>query len=540
MKYFVSIIFLVGSLLVKAQESTRIPGELIVWLKNDIDEGQMIAGLQQTTPSVFLDRIISADWRISLIRFDENEVDVKTWLGAVRQFGGIQAAQWNYRVEERGKTPDDPDWDRQENVLLINAPEAWSLSTGGVTPQGDSIVVAVLEKGGQLTHPDLIDNMWRNRGEVPNDKIDNDGNGYVDDYRGWNPKQNNDEPHDLTGSHGTIVNGIIGARGNNSKGVSGINWQVKLLNITGVHLVSEIIAGYEYVFKMRRLYDKTNKAKGAFVVATNASFGFDFARPEDHPIWCSLYDSLGSVGIVSVAATSNKNINVDERGDIPSLCTSNYLVMVNNVNRQGVKVASTGVGSESVDLGAPGEQIWSTIANSKYGLNGLSSSGTSFATPHVTGAVALIYSLPCITIARDALSDPTAAARRVRDLILQNTAPEPTLSGLTVTGGRLDLARVAQSVRTLCEGSSGPLNIVSITPNPAADNITVFYETPDLDPYTFRVFDLLGRLLFEEILKPDPFGAKQHLFDATHLPAGVYVLSLGRNSKIKSARFVKY
>jgi subtilisin family serine protease len=540
MKLFLLLFFHLICAMGIAQTMTKTSDELLIQIKNDAEITQTIAWIQQSTPSVSLVRTVSADWRIYLLRFDEPVAEAHEWLQAVRRMNGIQAAQWNYHLEERDAVPNDPDWLRQDNMTLIGAPKIWDLTTGGITPQGDTIVVAVLEQGSQTDHIDLVENAWRNHQEIPGDKIDNDGNSYVDDYRGWNPGLNSDEPNEPKRPHGTIVHGIIGARGDNNKGVTGVNWHVKLMNITGVVKVSEIIAGYEYVVKMRQIYRQSNKTKGAFVVATNSSFGRDLARPEDNPIWCSVYDSLGNAGILNIAATTNSNINVDERGDMPSLCPGEYLMIVNNVGKQGAKVNSTGTGPQSVDLGAPGEKIWSTLPTDVYGTNGLSSSGTSFSTPHVTGAVALIYSLPCITIARDALSAPTAAARRVRDLILQNTAPEPTLSGLTVTGGRLDLARVAQSVLTLCKGSSGPLNIVSIRPNPATDNITVFYETPDFDPYTFRVFDLLGRLLFEEILKPDPFGAKQHLFDATHLPAGVYVLSLGRNSKVKSAKFVKY
>jgi Subtilase family/Secretion system C-terminal sorting domain len=518
-----------------AQEGNHEPGEVIIRLKNDIDIDQTLAWLRQIEPSVTVADVISEDWRIYLVHFNERAIASEKFLKDIQRHEGILAAQWNYQVSERGIEPNDLDWLRQDEMKMIGLPQAWELSTGGITSFDDTIVVAVLELGGQLNHTDLIVNMWRNQGEIPNDKIDNDGNGYIDDYKGWNPMKGNDDSGDLARNHGTMVNGIIGAQGNNAKGVSGVNWNVKLMNIADVDKVSEIIAGYEYVFKMRRLYNKSNKTKGAFVVATNASFGINLAKAEDHPIWCSLYDSLGTVGILSIAATPNEDWNVDERGDMPSLCSSEYLIVVTNTDKQDNKVRAAGVGPKSVDIGAPGDRTWSTYANNSYGALG----GTSMATPHVTGTVGLIYSFPCINIAKDALTAPTVAAKRVRDLVLQNTSPNPTLAGLTVTGGRLDLNRITKAVRELCQGSSGPLNILSVQPNPAFDKINVYYETPDFESYHFRVFDMLGRLLFEESITPEQFGKKQYTFDTSNLPRGVYVLSLGRGDKFKSAKFIK-
>ena len=126
-------------------------------------------------------------------------------------------------------------------MTLINAPSAWDVGTGGLTAQGDTIVVAILEKGALLGHSDLRDNIWVNWKEIPGDGIDNDGNGYVDDYRGWNPRTQNDDPGDV-GNHGTAVHSIVGARGDNIKGVTGVNWRVKLLNIANVQFENEIIA----------------------------------------------------------------------------------------------------------------------------------------------------------------------------------------------------------------------------------------------------------------------------------------------------------
>jgi Subtilase family/Secretion system C-terminal sorting domain len=322
-----------------------------------------------------------------------------------------------------------------------------------------------------------------------------------------------------------------------------VNWNVKIMPITDAGNESNIIAGYAYIWKMRSLYNASKGQKGAFVVTINTSLGLECcAKPEDHPLWCAAYDSLGKSGVLSVCATLNESINVDERGDVPSACSSEFMISVTNTEKNGKKWAGSGFGKTAIDLGAPGQDTYSTSIRFQSGKpteHYKSLGGTSLATPHVSGSVALIYSMPCFRIAQDALSAPTAAAKRVRDLILQNTAPEPTLSGLTTTGGRLDLGRIGKSVRELCDGSSGPLGIFSLQPNPSSDIVTVFYETPDFEPYRFRVFDMLGRLLFEDNLKPEQFGKKQYRFDAGHLPSGVYVITIGRGAVIKSAKFVR-
>ena len=146
----------------------------------------------------------------------------------------------------------------------------------GTTPAGDRIVVAVLEGGGSnYNHVDLIDNHWTNDAEVPGNGIDDDGNGFVDDYNGWNSGSNNDAIG--AGGHGTSVSGMIGAVGNNGNGGAGVNWDVEIMQVDmgGGLTESNVIVAYNYPYTMRDLYNNTNGASGAFVVATNASWGID-------------------------------------------------------------------------------------------------------------------------------------------------------------------------------------------------------------------------------------------------------------------------
>ena len=517
----------------------RRPGELLVQLAPSADLQKVLSLLNEAgRGTVTLTKNLAPDWQIYLFHFDENQVQANSFLTTARQLPGIQSAQFNHRTAERGIDPNDTEWWRQDDMTLIGAPEAWESSTGGLTLTGDTIVVAVLEKGILLTHPDLAPNRWYNRAEIPNNDIDDDNNGYVDDYGGWDARNDGDGTGG-NNNHGTAVTGIIGARGNNAQGVSGVNWTVKLMGISNAEFEDEIILAYHYAGNARRLYNQTNGAKGAFVVVTNASFGLDKEKAEDHPLWCAVYDSLGQIGIIGVGATTNQNTNVDVDGDMPTSCTSEFLIAVNNTNKFGGKMPSTGYGAVSIDLGAPGNDTYSTanagVNNPGYGTLG----GTSSATPHVTGAVALLYGMPCDLLANDALTNPATCARRVRDIILDHVEPETTLDGNTTTGGYLQIGNSVEAVRELCEGLSGPLDILKVETT-GRDFYRVYYQTPTFDKYQFRVFNMLGQLMYEKELTPQQFGVNYVEYDGSNLPAGVYTMSIGRNKTVKSRKFPKF
>lgn len=514
----------------------RRSGEMLVQFEAGADQAYTIALLNEAgAGTVSLKKSIAPDWHIHLLGFDESRVEPAAFLSIARRTPGIRFAQWNCRVPDRSTEPNDSEWWRQGDMNLIGAPDAWDVSTGGLTPAGDTIVVAILEKGALSTHPEIAPNLWHNWAEIPNNDIDDDHNGYVDDFAGWDARNDGDDPG--TSNHGTAVNGVVGARGNNGTGIAGVNWFVKLMDISNSEFESEIVDAYNYVGDMRRRYNETNGAQGAFVVATNASFGLDRERAEDHPIWCAVYDSLGKVGVISVGATTNANINVDLEGDMPTSCTSEFLITVNNVNQLGAKMPSTGYGTTTIDLGAPGDDTYTTGGTTSPSFGTLG--GTSLATPHVTGAVALLYSMTCDKLTNDALTDPVACARRIRDMILQNVEPEPSLDGLTATGGYLQIANSVEAVRTLCDGLVGPLTILEFRTSADNNQITIFYQTPNFEPYKFRVFNMLGQLMHEETVRPHQFGVNSVTFDATNLPRAVYVANLGRNKLQVSRKFPK-
>lgn len=451
-------LFLLVSVYAQRASEKIIPGEILLQL---VKPG--------TLPSVMQDlrtvngkatgvepvRELSDEMRIWHIRYNPDAVTDAEMLSAVKQNAYVREAQFNHEVTLRNTEPDDPGYGQQWQYdndgsnggvvdADIDAPEAWDITTGGLTAQGDSIVVAIIDDGVNLNHPDLAGNLWKNYAEIPGNGIDDDGNGYIDDFNGWNAQNNNGT---ITGgSHGTCVTGIIGARGNNNLGVAGVNWNVKLMIIRGSGGgEASVVSAYGYALKARKRYNQTGGAQGAFVVATNSSFGIDNGNPNNYPLWCAMYDSMGVAGILSMGATANANINVDVGGDIPTACPSDYMLSVTNVKRNDVKETSAGYGATTIDIGSFGSETW-TLSQTGYGPFG----GTSGATPHVTGTAALMYSVPCPDFIQYAKAFPAAAALQIKTWILQSGDPNASLDGITVTGKRLNAYHAVTEVLNNC------------------------------------------------------------------------------------------
>jgi serine protease len=481
------IIFAVASLLVAlficmpsaiAQKETGAwhPERIIFSTRPEVEP---LALLQQN-PAMFGGkgiksfRVISKRMHIWSVEIDSSQQpQVLAWL---KRMPEVVHAQYDHYVQDYALTdtivpssyfnvqPNDSlytdQWHHNNTFQIGNdlgSPDAWAITTGGLSPYGDTIVIAVIDGGFAANHPDWGANLWRNRHEIPNDGYDNDQNGYRDDYLGWNVLTQTDQITGAAQSHGTGVAGIIGARGNNQIGMAGVNWQTKLMLVpaTGNQSEADILEGYDYVLANRVLYNQTNGERGAFVVAVNCSFGINYGTPLTSPIWCSVLDSLGQAGILTIGAVANLNVNVDQVGDIPTTCPSQYLLTVTSLTRQHTKPSLAAFGQVSVDLGAYGWEVQTLAATSPFYAP---RNGTSFAAPQASGAVGLLYSAPCKNLTALAHVNPAAATALARDIILYNTQPVAALTNLTNTGGRLDLSTLMASYQDGCQTCPAPYN----------------------------------------------------------------------------------
>jgi subtilisin family serine protease len=428
--------------------SSFVENELIIWLEQGVDAKEFaVRSAQKIEPK----RCLFEELNIWLFEFaDEkgqrNMAQRNMRMNNLASNNQVKYVQNNHTgIDLRGLDPDDPYYNGclyggpQWAPPKIGLPDVWEEFTiGGITTTGDNIVVAVIDNGFYQQHEDL--NFWKNIND-PINGADDDGNGYVDDYNGWNAYNNT---YSLLDSlHGTAVSGVIGAIGNNGKGISGINWNGKISPVCGsISGGNEavVIEAYRYVYQMRSLYNETNGQKGAFIVVTNSSFGIDWNKggnPSNFPIWCALYDVLGNVGILSCVSVINANDNIDIVGDMPSGCSSEYLIAVTNTTEDDTKYYFAGYGVSTVDIGAPGTDIYTTVPGvDEFGY--APRNGTSFASPHVAGVIALMYAaMPQNTI-QTYKNNPADFALFVKRQLLDGADEIPALEGLIAESRRLN------------------------------------------------------------------------------------------------------
>lgn len=434
-------------------------------------------------------------------------------------------------------TPDDPQFINQWGLTNIHVAPFWDINTNGITYNGDTIVAAVMESGTSINHPDLVPNFWHNYQEIPNDGLDNDNNGYVDDYLGWNATTLSD--NHIYDPHGTQVSGVLGAKGNNALGISGVNWNIKIMPVSFTKSAySTYFKTFEYLIDQRQLYNETNGQKGAFITVVNESFGQDNVSPSDNPNfqqWCEYMDALGDVGILTVGATNNSpSANVDTQGDMPTTCPQDYLIAVTSISSNGIRQG--GFGKVNIDLGAPGADIITTNGTNSFASFG----GTSTATPHVAGAVALIYSYPCERWGQFIQAHPAEAALKVKKWILDNTVPLATLKNLTVSNGSLNFDGILSDLDYFCAGNRlEPLSL-NITPTLTNDLINYKYDVPKFGEFELHIYNMLGQKILTEKLSSDKATLQEGSINVRFLPAGVYVLMIQQGSEYFVQKFVRY
>lgn len=306
------------------------------------------------------------------------------------------------------------DWYWKSADPDINAPEAWNITIGS-----DSVVVGVIDTGIDYKHPDLKDNLWKNVKEIPSNGIDDDKNGLIDDIIGYDFYDDEPNPMDEDG-HGTHVSGIIGARGNNSIGVSGVNWKVKIMpfrcgTMEGIYTV-DVRSAVNYAIE-----------QGVDIL--NCSFGGEFYDPYEE----EALQKAKNAGILVVCSAGNWSINTDLFPQYPSSAPFDNIIAVTGTDNFGEFDNNFNYGKTSVDLAAPGNNILNTLPPSKYGKK----TGTSMAAPMVAGVVALIKS-----------KKPEWNYAKIKQEILESVDKSLSLQNKCLTGGKLNafkaLKRVAQ------------------------------------------------------------------------------------------------
>jgi subtilisin family serine protease len=339
------------------------------------------------------------------------------------------------RVGQYFATPNDTLYSSADNWAFprISAEAAWDAGTG--TP---STIVAVMDSGVNYAHEDLAGNMWRNPNEIAGDGIDNDGNGFTDDVFGINAASRTGDPMDRFG-HGTFCAGLIGAVGNNARGMAGVNWSVKIMAVsigdTAPSSAAAIVAAN---------YIAAQKVAGQNIAAVNCSFGVEYSRALE-----DAFRLMGSSGIVIAAAAGNDGINNDLNPQWPANFEVPEVISVAASTIADTPAGFTNFGARTVDLAAPGDNVLSTMlvgsgvgtpvtGSPGYGVD----SGTSFAAPLVAGTAGLLKSLK-----------PSASPSQIKNAILNGVDRLPTFDGVVLSGGRLNVKR---SVDLLLAGSAAP------------------------------------------------------------------------------------
>lgn len=342
----------------------------------------------------------------------------------------------------------DPLLNQSWGLAKIAAPTGWKQ-----LPQGKGIIVAVTDTGVDYNHADLLTNMWRNPGEIDGDGLDNDGNGFVDDIVGWDFATNDNKPYDLSMSlmdivisggnpgHGTHVAGVVGSRLGNAKGTAGVAPQVQIM---ALRFITEKGQGTDEAAIKSIDYAVQN---GAHII--NASWGGEKGEEDDSALQEAIARAEAR-GVIFVAAAGNGRANPaagtsagfdndsDAKPMVPASFDHANIIAVAAMDSGDALAPFSNWGHRTVDVGAPGVKVLSTVPGSRYqdtildfGSLKVTWDGTSMAAPHVAGTLAAIWS-----------QKPSLTGSEVRDILFANTVRVSALSGKVATEGRIDMANI--------------------------------------------------------------------------------------------------
>ena len=415
-------------------KALTVPGELIVGFEPTVSDAQASAAVQSVGAKE-KKRLRPLKARLVSVEPGDTEAAKKKLINDPH----VAYVEPNYVVKALA-VPNDPGfgqlWGLRNTGQVvqgvagtpdadIDADEAWDVVTGSTSTE-----VAVIDTGVDFGHVDLgasqTDSplLWINQGEncagCRTDGIDNDGNGYVDDYRGWDFVNGDNNPFDDNG-HGTHVAGTIGALGSNGTGVTGVNWQTKVMPLKfldwfGSGTIADAVSAILYA-----------AGKGADVMS-NSWGGGGYSQTLANAI--ATADQSGSL---FVAAAGNDGTNNDVTPFYPAGHESANVVSVAATNSNDQLASFSNYGAKTVDLGAPGVSVYSTVPGNQYDWY----DGTSMATPHVSGVAALVKA-----------ADPSATGVGLRALLFGTVDPLAALAGKSVTGGRLNAAKAVKCSQT--------------------------------------------------------------------------------------------
>lgn len=418
-------------------EYNMVPNELLIKFRDGVDENKKTVAIGKFGGK-HKEKILT---HMMLKHGDKQGISLVSTPGAIsdaieklKAMPEVEYAEPNY-IYTHQVTSNDPYYTNgslwgmygDASPLKINqygsqAGEAWNLGHTG----SSTVYVGLIDEGYMYTHEDLAPNAGVNPGEIAGNKVDDDGNGYVDDLYGWDFDGNNNSVFDgVQDDHGTHVAGTIGAIGGNKKGVAGVCWSVKIINAkflgsAGGTLLNAVKA-IDYLTDLKIRHHLN-------LVATNNSWGGGGYSA----MLQAAIERANAAGILFIAAAGNDARNTELTVSYPSGYPNSNIIAVASITSSGTLSSFSNYALTKVDLGAPGSAIYSTVPvkSRKVTTSGYASySGTSMATPHVTGAAALY-----------AASSPGATASQIKNAILTSTIPTSSLSGKCITGGRLNVS----------------------------------------------------------------------------------------------------
>jgi subtilisin family serine protease len=506
-----------GAKPVAADAAEFVPGSVLVRFRTET-AARKAEGTPATGRGVVLDDGANGQIGATVTRFEGSDlvrglrlvqVDPDQTLAAVEAFKSrpdVLYAEPDYVRRATTNTPNDPLFNQMYGLLKISAPGAWDTTQGG----GSSVVVGVVDEGVDINHPDLQANIWTNPGETPGNGVDDDGDGKIDDVHGWDfstctgstftittPPDNcgNNTVYDGPGiedsatkfptdGHGTHVAGTIGAVGNNSTGVVGVNWNVKILPLkflgTSGGSSSNAIRAEAYAKALRDKYVATGGMQGANVRVLNNSYGGGGSSQAE----LDSIKAVGDSGILFVVAAGNETSNNDLVATFPSNYDAPNLIAVAATDSNDQISSFSNFGAHLVSVAAPGSSILSTFARTSasqtYASNGYAFlSGTSMATPHVAGLAALICAL-----------NPQIDVLKLRNIIAYNGDPISAATGKVYTQRRINAAASVQAA--LENDATPPAALGNLQVAQSGRSVTLSFAAPgdDLNSGTASLYDI--------------------------------------------------